>query len=930
MDTSPHLEIPQDFQMMNEEKSNMTERILSLVLEILYLLIEEDYVIVKESGGHVKYSSTTQRPLVEPCSQSQGNNIKKILEVTNKITELLAGEEWEYLEEHDGLEKQLDIVESRRKKQQPSLEADSSTSSSESTAFHPASVPVYISKDRGIITVSPHNTSFKVVQSGSKPTIVTATASTTEGFKLPEIYIHIPTDQIDYEPIPNNFTSYVPENFSSLDICKPVVHSDEMSTPGVREKLAQVDFMAVKIKEEPADWDEEHLGVQREEEQMEHLPHRSESDPALYTESITQSNHGSFTSTYIKQEAASYEERQLTNSDITSLAHYSQVQKLSNPSTSENVSNTNGMLTSGNSHVQYVSAHIKEEPEDACENDVIMDLANKGLSPASSFLGAHIEEVSYKYYLAHSSNAQPETDNPEKPFCCSECGKCFKYSNLLMHHAKSHQKKPLICCECGKQYSCKTEFEIHRRIHTGEKPFVCSECGKGFRRKSHMLRHRRIHGDKQLFPCPECTKCFHRLDVLNQHRKIHRANPPCDVESLHVSNIDNSVSNNDEDIPSQNASTDYEENVGFACPECGKCFHSLHVLEQHRKVHQANTTNSDVEDTDNMNHVHTNGQEESQNTTYEEKVGFACSECGKCYNEMSQLEKHQRVHMGEKPFSCTECGKSFRFEALLELHWGSHIATISCPECGKNFASQSLLKYHLKVHAGANECICSECGKEFPSRSQLVDHYRTHTGEKPYMCPECGKYFRRKAHVVRHRKIHAGNKPYSCLECGKCFESQEFLSRHTKMHRRKRPHSCSQCGKSYTKKSHLSRHQRTHAKESPYTCGECGESFQYPALLNHHLKVHTGQTNYNCPVCDKSFGSQLALARHQKTHSKEKSFICMECGKSFTFYSHFMRHQATHTGEKPYECQECGKRFTRDAHLVRHKRTHNSGRASQV
>ncbi|PIN88264.1 hypothetical protein AB205_0111540, partial [Aquarana catesbeiana] len=812
---------------------------------------EQDYVIVKESGGHVKYSSTTQRPLVEPCSQSQGNNIKKILEVTNKITELLAGEEWEYLEEHDGLEKQLDIVESRRKKQQPSLEADSSTSSSESTAFHPASVPVYISKDRGIITVSPHNTSFKVVQSGSKPTIVTATASTTEGFKLPEIYIHIPTDQIDYEPIPNNFTSYVPENFSSLDICKPVVHSDEMSTPGVREKLAQVDFMAVKIKEEPADWDEEHLGVQREEEQMEHLPHRSESDPALYTESITQSNHGSFTSTYIKQEAASYEERQLTNSDITSLAHYSQVQKLSNPSTSENVSNTNGMLTSGNSHVQYVSAHIKEEPEDACENDVIMDLANKGLSPASSFLGAHIEEVSYKYYLAHSSNAQPETDNPEKPFCCSECGKCFKYSNLLMHHAKSHQKKPLICCECGKQYSCKTEFEIHRRIHTGEKPFVCSECGKGFRRKSHMLRHRRIHGDKQLFPCPECTKCFHRLDVLNQHRKIHRANPPCDVESLHVSNIENSVSNHDEDIPSQNASTDYEENVGFACPECGKCFHSLHVLEQHRKVHQANTTNSDVEDTDNMNHVHTNGQEESQNTTYEEKVGFACSECGKCYNEMSQLEKHQRVHMGEKPFSCTECGKSFRFEALLELHWGSHIATISCPECGKNFASQSLLKYHLK---------------EFLSR-----HTKMHRRKRPHSCSQCGKSYTKKSHLSRHQRTHAKESPYTCGECGESFQYPALLNHHLKVHTGQTNYNCPVCDKSFGSQLALARHQKTHSKEKSFICMECGKSFTFYSHFMRHQATHTGEKPYECQECGKRFTRDAHLVRHKRTHNSGRA-----------------------------------------------------------
>ncbi|XP_075034316.1 uncharacterized protein LOC142095274 isoform X2 [Mixophyes fleayi] len=742
----------------------------------------------------------------------------------------------------------------------------------------PAKSPpaVYRRKDK-VVTVSPHEISLSLYQDGTRQSVNTAPL---EGGRLPEIYIHVPIEQTEYLSVCNKggMAAGDSDNFMGNSICKPTAQA---STPGHRnenpveegsctdQKQGQPEFTTIEIKEEPIEWEEASPRLNSGlHVQLEHLATQAKSNLPLNKKGLMDIDltPAQCISTYIKQEPVSYEEGALAETEkSTSTVH------MQTPFISAQIKEESASCADGNfrdidvvsdidvaielSQTQYTSAYIKEEFCEVTYNENhSMHTGNEELSPTPSFHKSHTEEISYEYYSAHSSTAQQENNTREKPFSCSECGKCFKYKSLLLQHSKSHQKKPLICCECGKQYSCKTEFDIHQRIHTGEKPFICSDCGKGFRRKSHMLRHQRIHGDKETFSCPECGKCFHRLDVLNKHLKIHKTN-------LTVSDIPVPMDYS----PTQNTST-------------------------------AN----------------------------EEKEVFSCSECGKCYNEMSLLERHQRSHAGDKPFSCTECGKSFRFEALLELHWGSHIETISCPECGKSFASQSLLSHHLKIHAGENECICSECGKEFPSKSQLLDHYRTHTGEKPYMCPDCGKYFRRKAHVVRHRKIHIGNKPFSCLDCGKGFESQDFLSRHSKLHKRKRPHVCSQCGKSYTKNSHLARHQRTHSRDGPYTCSECGEYFQYPALLSQHLKTHSGKNPYECSDCGRNCGSVLALGKHQKTHSKEKSFICVECGKSFNFYSHFVRHQTSHTGEKPFECSECGKKFTRVSHLVRHRRLHKN------
>ncbi|KAM5140516.1 uncharacterized protein ACMZJ9_014384 [Mantella aurantiaca] len=107
---------------MEKDKSQMTGRILNITLEIIYLLTGEDYVPSKKtiddtpSSSHSlvsEGSSWKQSPLTKPES-----NDKRILQLTNKITELLTGEvpvrcqdvaiylsmeEWEYYDGHKDL-----------------------------------------------------------------------------------------------------------------------------------------------------------------------------------------------------------------------------------------------------------------------------------------------------------------------------------------------------------------------------------------------------------------------------------------------------------------------------------------------------------------------------------------------------------------------------------------------------------------------------------------------------------------------------------------------------------------------------------------------------------------------------------------------------------------------------------------------------------
>ncbi|XP_038164422.1 zinc finger protein 408 [Cyprinodon tularosa] len=288
-----------------------------------------------------------------------------------------------------------------------------------------------------------------------------------------------------------------------------------------------------------------------------------------------------------------------------------------------------------------------------------------------------------------------KSENRERRYRCSSCGKSFYQLGHLKKHQFSHtEEKPFKCRDCGKSYTSSESFRAHQLSHRGERPFSCPHCEKTYGLKRDLKEHLVLHTGEKPYTCQHCGKSFARRPSLRVHcllhcsRKVHMQSPK------------------------------------VQCTVCSKQLANLNSLRNHMKLHSGEKP-----------HI--------------------CQHCGKRFSQKGNLESHLRVHSGERPFACPECLQTFTQKSDLKRHMFSHTERgFLCSFCGRSLRDPHSLRYHERLHTGERPHCCLICGKGYTMATKLRRHMRSsHLKEKPYSC-SCGAAYTLKQSLLRHQAQH--------------------------------------------------------------------------------------------------------------------------------------------------------------------------------